>query len=187
MREILSSGLATLQLEPFRQKLAARLYNSSNNGPVYCSNNNLCFQNTSACFGQYTHDNSVFDDERIQSGCTNVAYSEPIFYWSQVYWPYNTSMRRADGFFYCNTPNCGSSDNIFETMRWFAREYSLPLNISIFNVTNTISQTTPRITTFPGSTTSQRTTTTASNYASNLFEHLNITILCFFAIICLLH
>ena len=60
VRETLSPALATLQIESIRQKLSARLYNSSNTGPVNCSNNHLCPQNTSFCFPTYLRNDGTY-------------------------------------------------------------------------------------------------------------------------------
>jgi len=173
LRETLSSTWATLQMESIRQELATRLYNSNNTGPVRCFNNNLCPQNTAFCSVTHSRTNGTSGgNEEVESGCTNLTDHEPIFVWLQTYTPLFTDRQSEIGVFYCNIPNCASNNTVIETFQWLTREYILPLNISILNVTTTTTQPTITITS-----TRESTTTTAS-YALNLFGQLNIVVLC---------
>jgi len=178
VRETLSPKLAAIQMESLRQKLAARLYNVNNTAPVICSNSSLCQENTSFCSVVYSHHNGTNGgNEEITSECLNLIDDPLIFYWIQDYTTYATyainSMNDL-GIFFCNIPNCGSNGTIIETFQWLTREYILPINMSILNVTTTTSQ--PKIST------STKESTTTSNNASILFGHINIIILCFLII-----
>jgi hypothetical protein len=182
VRETLSPVLAAVQLEPIREKLAARLYNSSNTDPVKCSNNSSCPENISLCYGTYILQNGISGSrENVENGCATGFDKEPIFLWTQQYTPFTTFRMTNIGVFLCNIPNCASNGTVIETFEWLTREYILPLNISVLNVTTTTFR--------PTTTTSKETSTisaTTPNDASNLFGHINIIIQCF-VIILFLH
>jgi hypothetical protein len=192
VRETLSPAMAAVQVEPLRQKLVTGLYNPNNTGPVKCSNNGACPQNRSLCYAEYTHENVTYGGlEKIHHRCVNSV--APKVDWLQLYTPYSQSGLHHNGVLHCNTPNCDSNSAMLETFRWLAREYILPLNVSVLNVTTkpqptrttatttttavstTVSTTT---TTTAVSTTVSTTLTTTSNYASFLFGHFNSLAAC---------
>jgi len=182
VRETLSPALAAVKIEPIRETLAARLYNSSNTDPIKCSSNSVCWDNTSFCYAIYSRENAKSGSkEDVENGCANQFDEEPIFSWIQRYNPFITYSMTDIAWFFCNIPNCDSNGTVIETFQWLAREYILPLNISVLNVTTT--------TVRPTTTTAAKTSTisaTTPNDASNLFGHINIIIQCF-VIILFLH
>ena len=179
LRETLASTWPTLKIESVRQEIAARLYNSNNTGPVSCSDNKSCPSNTLFCSVTYLRTNGTSGGtELVDSRCTNLTDTEPIFVWQQSYTPVIRDSQSDLNVFYCNIPNCGSNNTVIETFRWLTTEYVLPLNISILQFTTTTSSPTTTATTTPSP-----TTTTRKNSASNLLGQLNIVILCFLTIL----
>ena len=128
------------------------------------------------------------DSEEVESKCTNLVDSEPIFTWIQVYTPFIHIVGVMRDCFIVIFQTVDQIIQLMKQFDGFAREYILPLNISVLNVTTTTAQTTTTTSyTISIKTTSATTkSTTTSSYASHLFGHMNNVILCF-AIIFLLH
>jgi hypothetical protein len=175
VRETLSPALAAVQIEPIRETLAAHLYNSSNTDPIKCSSNSSCPENISLCYATYILQNGISGSrEYVESDCATEFDKEPEFRWTQRYTSFTTFPMTNVGVFLCNIPNCGSNGTVIETFQWLTREYILPLNISVLNVTTT---------TFRPTTTTSTISATTPNDASNLFGHFNIIIQCFVIIL----
>ena len=100
--------------------------------------------------------------------------------WQKTYLPFNELNSRDYVVFSCNKPHCASNTSIFETFQLLNREYILPLNISVVNLTTTTT-TTPTSTITISST---RFTTTRNN-ASFVFGFCN-SILSLFLVILVL-
>ncbi|UJR28964.1 hypothetical protein I4U23_010181 [Adineta vaga] len=77
--------------------------------------------------------------------------------------PNNRQQSRDTGVFTCNKPHCASNASIIETFQWLSREYILPLNVSVLNLTTTTTI----------STTTTSVTTATTNNASVLFKYFN--------------
>jgi hypothetical protein len=171
LRETLSPALVAVQMESFRQNLSARLYDSNNVGHFECSDYSFCSKNSSFCYMTYVNPSESFgSDEKVSGSCAHPNATLTVE-WYQLYTPYWDSGLTKAGTYLCNKPNCGSNATVLETFHWLAREYILPLNVSILNTTTTPAPTT---TTTTVSTTRSITTTTTSNQASILFGHFNI-------------
>jgi hypothetical protein len=172
MHEILWPVLAALRMESLRQELAIRLYNPNNTDPVKCFDNITCPQNVSLCNAKYMPADEVFPEEDyIWSECAapNV---KPKVLWKKYY----IAKRRnpIDSLeLNCNNPTCSLDGPLINTFQWLAREYKLPINVSMFEKTTTSKPTT----------TSSITTT--PNNASFLFGHFNCLISFFLTILVL--
>ncbi len=180
LRETLSPALVAVQMESFRQNLSARLYDSNNVGHFECSNYSFCSKNSSFCYMTYLNrSESLGGYEEVSGSCAHPNDTLAVE-WYQLYTPYWDSGLTKAGTYLCNMPNCGSNTTVLETFHWLAREYILPVNVSILNTTTTPAPTT---TTTTISTTRSITTTTTSNHASLLFGHFNIIVPSFLIIL----
>jgi hypothetical protein len=60
----------------------------------------------------------------------------PTVEWYQLYEPYGIKDGLMEiGTYYCNTPNCGNNTTPVEIFHMLAREYILPVNLSVINAT----------------------------------------------------
>ncbi|CAF1001452.1 unnamed protein product, partial [Adineta ricciae] len=117
-----------------------------------------------------TQDNGYY----IDNMCTNTNEFWKI-QWEKIYLPYNPLNSMDTGVFSCNKPHCASNTSIVDTFQWLEKEYILPLNISVVNLTTTRRPTTTTV--------SSPTSTTTPNNASFGFGFCNSILLLFFVMI----
>ncbi|CAF1007416.1 unnamed protein product [Adineta ricciae] len=175
VRETLSSSWSEAPIKSIHKQLVSRLYDPNNTDvPVQCSNNNSCPENTTFCYALYqpttlTHNNGYY----VNNMCTNTNEFWKI-QWEKTYLPYDRPNSMDMGVFSCNKPHCASNTSIVDTFQWLEKEYILPLNISVVNLTTTRRPTTTTI--------SSPTPTTTSNNASVVFGFCNSLLSLFFVL-----
>ena len=168
LRETLSPWFNTTPMESFRQKLATRLFNPNNTDPFQCLTNDTCTQNDSVCSMIYSHMVSDSGFETIGSECSTLV-RQPTVEWIVVYQSYVFIGLIEVGTYQCNTPHCGYNETVLDVFRTLAREYILPVNVSILVPTTPSSMTTPLSTSH----------STPQNHGTYLFGCTYISALCF--------
>jgi hypothetical protein len=147
VRETLSPAFAAMQMEPLRQKLARRLFNSNNTGPIQCVTNDTCAQNTTVCSTSYSQSILDFNSVRVTGQCS-ILVSLPTVSWKLVYTSGLSKTMIEEGKYQCNIPGCGHNATIIDVFEMLARDYILPINLSVFTLMtpppkSTIISTTP--------------------------------------------
>jgi len=125
-----------MNIESFRQNLVVHLYNRNNTEPIQCRNNESCCQNS------YVHWSSS-DNIHLNGGCQNLEDTPSVTCY-QLYEPYGIKDGLTEfGTYYCNTPNCGYNITAIKTFEMLAREYVLPVNLSVIDATTLLWATIP--------------------------------------------
>ncbi|UJR34955.1 hypothetical protein I4U23_027733 [Adineta vaga] len=183
VREALLSSWNVSSVKSIHETLVNRLYEPTSTGPVQCSNGNSCPQNTTSCLGVYLRTNPTqTNPNHIDSECQDRSDFFEIN-WDQTFLPNNQQQSQDTGALFCNKPHCASNASIIETFQWLSREYILPLNISVLDLTTTTTTTTTISTT----TTTTSIPTTKPNNASTVFQVFNYFLSFFIAISVLQH